>query len=113
MSMVEFSASGMMIACKPHPSDGPDDGRALVAPRLTLLPDNIGQRSHPLRAVFNGLRDPVRCWAAWTAARCAAIQIAAPAVSWPRGRQPMNSAIAAVALAASTVHGLLWGAGSL
>lgn len=34
----------------------PDDGWALVAPYLTLPLDGAGQREHPLREVFNGLR---------------------------------------------------------
>jgi hypothetical protein len=32
---------------------------------LTLLPENVGQRSHLLREVFNGLRHIVTTGAAW------------------------------------------------
>ncbi|EAQ33730.1 hypothetical protein NB311A_18843 [Nitrobacter sp. Nb-311A] len=41
---------------KPYPSDVSDDEWALVAPYLTLLPEENGQRVHALREVFNGLR---------------------------------------------------------
>ena len=44
----------MLGARKPYPSDVSDDKWALVAPYLTLLPEKSGQRSHPLREVFNG-----------------------------------------------------------
>jgi len=45
---------------------------ALVAPyltllHLTLLPEGAGQREHPLREVFNGLRYLVRYGVAWRA----------------------------------------------
>ena len=45
-----------MTARKPYPSDVSDDEWALVAPYLTLLPEDAGQREHALREVFNGLR---------------------------------------------------------
>ncbi len=50
---------------KPYPSDVSDDEWALVASYLTLLPKNVGQRSYPLREVFNGLRYIVKTGAPW------------------------------------------------
>lgn len=50
---------------KPYPSDVSDDEWALVVPYLTLLPENVGQRSYPLREVFNRLRYIVKTGAAW------------------------------------------------
>ena len=55
----------MSIARKPYPSDVSDDEWALVAPYLTLLPEAAGQREHPLREVFNGLRYIVKTGAPW------------------------------------------------
>ena len=57
----------MMTARKQYPSDVSDDEWALVAPYLTLLPESAGQRDHPLREVFNGLRYLVRYGVAWRA----------------------------------------------
>ena len=56
-----------MPARKPYPSDVSDEEWALVAPYLTLLPENAGQRDHPLREAFNGLRYVVRYGVAWRA----------------------------------------------
>jgi transposase len=50
---------------KAYPSDVSDDEWALVAPYLTLLPEDAGQRRYPLREVFNGLRWMVRAGAPW------------------------------------------------
>jgi transposase len=50
---------------KPYPSDVSDDEWALVAPYLTLLPDDAGPRRYPLRDVFHGLRWSVRAGAPW------------------------------------------------
>ena len=50
---------------QPYPSDVSDDEWALVAPYLTLLPEDAGQRRYPLREVFNGLRWIVRAGAPW------------------------------------------------
>lgn len=50
---------------KPYPSDVSDEEWALVAPYLTLLPEVAGQRSHPMREVFNGLRYIVKTGAPW------------------------------------------------
>src|ERR671928_1533809 len=55
----------MEIARKPYPSDVSDDEWALVAPYLTLLPEDAGQRRYELREVFNGLRWLVRTGAPW------------------------------------------------
>lgn len=40
----------------PSPSDVSEDEWAFVAPYLTLLPEDAGQRTYSLREVFNGLR---------------------------------------------------------
>jgi transposase len=45
-----------MTTRKPYPSDVSDAEWALVAPYLTLLPEDAGQRRHELRDVFDGLR---------------------------------------------------------
>jgi len=50
---------------KPYPSDVSDDEWALVAPYLTLLPEESAQRTHSLREVFNGLRYIVKTGAPW------------------------------------------------
>jgi transposase len=54
-----------MDARKPYPSDVSDDEWALVAPYLTLLPEEAGQREHALREVFNGLRYVIKTGAPW------------------------------------------------
>lgn len=46
----------MLMSRKAYPSDVSDDEWALVAPYLTLLPEESEQRVHALREVFNGLR---------------------------------------------------------
>ena len=55
------------IARKPYPSDVSDDEWALIAPYLTLLPEDAGQRDYPLREAFNGLRDIIKTGAQWRA----------------------------------------------
>lgn len=55
----------MSICRKSYPSDVSDEEWALVAPYLTLLPEDAGQREHPLREVFNGLRYVVKTGAPW------------------------------------------------
>ncbi len=50
---------------KPYPSDVSDAEWALVAPYLTLLREDAGQRAHSLREVFNGLRYVVRSGCSW------------------------------------------------
>src|SRR3954449_7179706 len=56
---------GMNITRKAYPSDVSDEEWALVAPYLCLLPEDAGQRSHPLREVFNGLRYIIKTGAPW------------------------------------------------
>jgi transposase len=48
-----------------YPSDVSDDEWAFVAPYLTLLPEDAGQRHYDLRDVYNGLRWIVRTGATW------------------------------------------------
>ncbi len=55
----------MPLSRKPYPSDVSDEEWALVAPYLTLLPEDAAQREHPLREVFNGLRYIVKTGAPW------------------------------------------------
>ena len=50
---------------KSYPSDVSDDEWAFVAPYLTLLPEESGQRKHELREVFNGLRYVVKSGMQW------------------------------------------------
>jgi transposase len=54
-----------MNARKPYPSDVSDAEWEFVAPYLSLLPLDAGQRGHDLREVFNGLRWVVHSGAAW------------------------------------------------
>lgn len=54
-----------MTARKPYPSDVSDAEWSFVAPYLALLPEGAGQRRHPLREVFNGLRYLVKTGAPW------------------------------------------------
>jgi transposase len=56
---------GMMITRKAYPSDVSDEEWALVAPYLTLLPEQAGPRAYSLREVFNGLRYIVKTGAPW------------------------------------------------
>jgi transposase len=56
---------GMATPRKPYPSDVSDEEWALVAPYLTLLPEEAAQRVYPLREVFNGLRYIVKTGAPW------------------------------------------------
>ncbi|WP_159351482.1 transposase [Roseomonas harenae] len=44
-----------------------DEVWALLAPYPTLLPEDAGQREHPLRKIFSGLRYLVRYCVAWRA----------------------------------------------
>src|SRR6476469_1141220 len=55
----------MTDARKRYPSDVSDEEWALVAPYLTLLCEEAGQRQHSLREVFNGLRYVVKTGAPW------------------------------------------------
>lgn len=49
----------------PYPTDVSDDEWEFVAPYLTLLPEDAGQRTYSLREVFNGLRWIARAGAPW------------------------------------------------
>jgi transposase len=53
------------LSRKPYPSDVSDEDWALVAPYLTLLPEESRQRHHCLREVFNAMRWMVRAGAPW------------------------------------------------
>lgn len=50
---------------KPYPTDVSDEEWALVAPYLTLLPEDALQRRYPSREVFNAARWMVRAGAPW------------------------------------------------
>ena len=54
-----------MTTRNPYPSDVSDEEWTFVAPYLTLLPEDAGQRQYPLRDVFNGLRWIARTGAPW------------------------------------------------
>jgi transposase len=49
----------------PYPSDVSDEEWAFVAPYLTLLPEDVSQRRHDLREVYNGVRYIVKTGAHW------------------------------------------------
>ena len=51
---------GMTKERKSYPSDVSDEEWALCAPYLTLMKEDAPQRTHALRALFNGLRWFVR-----------------------------------------------------
>jgi hypothetical protein len=57
----------MLSTCKPYGSDVSDDEWewALVAPSMTLLSEEAGQRTHLLREEFNGLRYIVKTGSPW------------------------------------------------
>ena len=57
--------AGVMETRKPYPSDVSDEEWAFVAPYLTLMPLDAGQRQHALREVFNALRFIVRTGMQW------------------------------------------------
>lgn len=50
---------------KRYPTDVSDEEWALVAPYLTLLAEDAGQRDHSLREAFNGLRYIIKSGAPW------------------------------------------------
>ena len=56
-----------MSSRRAYPSDVSDEEWALVARYLCLLPEDCGQRRHPLRELFNGLRYVVRHGIPWRA----------------------------------------------
>lgn len=49
----------------PYPTDVSDEEWAFVAPYLTLLPEDVSQRRHDLREVYNGVRYIVKTGAHW------------------------------------------------
>jgi transposase len=55
----------ILPARKGYPTDVSDAEWALVAPYLTLLPEDALQRRYPVRGVFNALRWMVRAGAPW------------------------------------------------
>jgi len=57
----------MTISSRPYryPTDCSEEEWAFVAPYLTLLPEDAGQRRHDLRAVFDALRWLLRAGAPW------------------------------------------------
>jgi transposase len=55
----------MDTAHKPYPSDVTDQEWAFVSAYLVLMDQAAPQRTHDLRAVFNGLRWSVRTGAPW------------------------------------------------
>ncbi|MBB4383313.1 transposase [Bradyrhizobium sp. SBR1B] len=55
----------MSIPREPYPSDVSDDEWALVAPYLTLLPEDASQRTPALREVFNGCGTSWKTGAPW------------------------------------------------
>jgi transposase len=65
LSIVIPKYQGMNSTRKPYASDVSDEEWALVAPYLTLLPEDAGQREHSLREVFNGLRYIIKTGAQW------------------------------------------------
>src|SRR5262245_56241636 len=57
--------SSTPIPRKPYPSDVSDEEWSFVAPYLTVLPEDAGQRKYDLREAFNGVRYIVRTGAHW------------------------------------------------
>ena len=55
----------MTSARKPHLSDVSNEEWALVAPCLTLLHEEAGQRDRSLREEFNGLRYIIKTGVTW------------------------------------------------
>lgn len=53
------------LSRSPYPSDVTDEEWAFVAPYLTLMKEDVPQRDHSLREVFNGLRWLARTGSAW------------------------------------------------
>jgi transposase len=63
--VVDLIMSSTSIPRKPYPSDVSDEEWSFVAPYLTLLPQDAGQRKYDLREVFNGVRYIVKTGAHW------------------------------------------------
>jgi transposase len=64
---MQVSLQSRAAARKPYPTDVSDSDEewAFVAPYLTLLREDAGQREHSLREVFNGLRYLARGGVTW------------------------------------------------
>ena len=56
---------GVGMPREPYPTDVSDEEWAFVAPYLTLLREDAGQRVHPLRDVFDAARWMVRAGSGW------------------------------------------------
>jgi transposase len=65
LSLRNDHVGGMNSERKTYPLDVTDEEWVLVAPYLTLLSKDAGQREHSLREVFNGLRYIVKTGAPW------------------------------------------------
>lgn len=50
---------------KPHPSDVSDEEWAFVAPYLVFMKEDVPQRIHSLREIFNAVRWLVRTGSEW------------------------------------------------
>lgn len=50
---------------KSYPSEVSDEEWSLIVPYLTVQREDVGQREHSLREVFNGLRYIVKTGAPW------------------------------------------------
>ena len=62
---MELQCTAAPSARKPYPTDVSAEEWAFVAPYLTLMREDAGQRTHDLREVFNALRYVVRGGASW------------------------------------------------
>jgi len=90
---------GMNAARKSYPSDVSDEEWALVAPYLSLLPKEAGQRAHSLREVFNGLRYIVKSGAP-------SLDAARPATLGDRARERLSGLSSGMCEFISHVTGL-------
>jgi transposase len=88
----------MSTTRKPYPSDVSDDEWTFVAPYLAVTPEDVSQRKHELRAVFNGLRYLVKTGVHWR-------MLPHDLPPWPVVEQQMRRWMAANCFAA-LVHAL-------
>ena len=63
--MVDLIMSSTPIPRKPYPSDVSDEEWSFVAPYLTVLAHDAGQRKYDVREAFNGVRSIVKTGAHW------------------------------------------------
>jgi transposase len=63
--VVDLNMSIPPILRTPYPSDVSDEEWSFVAPYLTLLPQDAGQRKYDVREAFNGVRYIVKTGAHW------------------------------------------------